>query len=58
MDAVTQSLLKEIQRHPQDFTSPEVQIAIKTIKIRNLQKYLIDLYPYKNQPIKHVLTHM
>merc|ERR1719384_3125016 len=46
-----------VQRHPQDFTSLEVRITMQTIKIRNLQQHLIDLYPYKNQPAKHILTH-
>jgi len=58
MDKLTQDVLKSVQRHPHDFSSDEVKITMKTIKIRNIQKYLIDLYPYKNQPIKHVLTHM
>ena len=58
MDKLTQEVLKSVQRHPHDFTSPEVRIAMKTIKIRNLQKYLIDMWPYKNQPCKHQLTHL
>merc|ERR1719318_2200948 len=39
------------------FDSLEVRITMATIKIRNLQHELIKLYPYKNQPVKHVLTH-
>ena len=58
MDKLTQNVLKSVQRHPHDFSSPEVRIAMKTIKIRNLQKYLIDMWPYKNQPCKHQLTHL
>merc|ERR1712227_77140 len=58
MAKLTQDVLKSVQRHPHDFSSDEVKITMGTIKIRNIQKYLIDLYPYKNQPIKHVLTHM
>merc|ERR1712062_97783 len=46
-----------VQRHPQDFSSLEVRITMQTIRIRNLQQHLYDLYPYKNQPVKHVLTH-
>ena len=38
IDKPTQEALKSVQRHPHDFTSPEVRIAMKTIKIRNLQK--------------------
>ena len=58
MDKLTQEVLKSVQRHPHDFSSPEVRIAMKTVKIRNLQKYLIDMWPYKNQPCKHQLTHL
>ena len=57
VDKLTQDVLKSVQRHPQDFTSLEVRITMQTIKIRNLQQHLIDLYPYKNQPAKHILTH-
>lgn len=58
MDTMTQEVLKSVQRHPHDFNSPEVMITMKTIKIRSLQKYLIDMWPYKNQPCKHQLTHL
>ena len=58
MDKLTQDVLKSVQRHPHDFDSEEVRITMLTIKIRNVQKYLIDLFPYKNQPVKHTLTHM
>merc|ERR1712080_632733 len=54
---LSSEVVKSIQRHPRDFTSPEVRIAMQTVKIRNLQHYLIQQYPYKNQPLKHVLTH-
>jgi len=51
-------LVKSVQQHPHDTESLEVVIALLTVKIRNRQKYLVDLYPYKNQPFKHGLTHM
>jgi len=57
IDKLSQEVLESIQKHPRDFDSLEVRIALATIKIRNLQHELINLYPYKNQPIKHVLTH-
>ena len=57
VDKLTQDVLKSVQRHPQDFSSLEVRITMQTIRIRNLQQHLYDLYPYKNQPVKHVLTH-
>ena len=58
VDKLTQDVLKSVQRHPQDFSSLEVRITMQTIKIRNIQQHLYDLYPYKNQPAKHVLTHL
>jgi len=58
MDKLTQEVLKSVQRHPHDFSSPEVRIAMQTVKIRNLQQYLINMWPYKNQPCKHQLTHL
>jgi len=57
MDKLTQDVLKSVQRHPQDYSSLEVKITMQTIRIRNMQQHLYDLYPYKNQPVKHVLTH-
>jgi len=57
IDKISQDILKSVQRHPRDYDSLEVKITIATIKIRNLQHELIQLYPYKNQPVKHVLTH-
>jgi len=57
MDKLTQEVLRSVQQHPRDFDSLEVKITIATIKIRNIQHELIHLYPYKNQPVKHVLTH-
>ena len=51
-------LVKSVQQHPHDTESLEVVIALLTVKIRNRQKYLVELYPYKNQPFKHGLTHM
>ena len=58
VDKLTQDVLKSVQRHPQDFGSLEVKITMQTIRIRNMQQHLYDLYPYKSQPVKHVLTHM
>jgi len=58
VDKLTQDVLKSVQRHPQDFGSLEVKITMQTIRIRNMQQHLYDLYPYKNQPVKHVLTHI
>jgi len=57
IDNLSQDVLKTVQRHPHDFSSLEVRITMDTIRIRNYQKILIDLYPYKNQPVKHILTH-
>ena len=57
MEKLSQEVLKTVQRHPRDFDSLEVRITMATIKIRNIQQELIQLYPYKNQPVKHVLTH-
>ena len=39
-------------------TISQVCIALKTVKIRNAQHELIKQWPYKNQPMKHRLTHM
>jgi len=58
LDKLSQEVVKSVQRHPRDFTSIEVCIAMKTIKIRNAQHELIKQWPYKNQPMKHHLTHM
>lgn len=58
VDQMTQDVLKSVQRHPHDFTSPEVKITMQTIRIRNMQNYLYEIYPYKCQPAKHRLTHM
>jgi len=49
---------KEVEQHPLDTTSLEVRITGVTISIRNLQRDLIERYPYKNQPVKHRLTHL
>ena len=57
MDKLSQEVIRTVQKHPRDFDSLEVAITLATIKIRNLQHELIQLYPYKNQPVKHVLTH-
>lgn len=51
-------LIKSVQQHPHDTQSLEVSIAALTVRIRNRQRVLVDLYPYKNQPFKHVLTHL
>jgi len=58
LDKLSQEVVKSVQRHPRDFTSIEVCIALKTVKIRNAQHELIKQWPYKNQPMKHRLTHM
>merc|ERR1719361_1861422 len=58
LDKLSQEVVKSVQRHPRDFTSIEVCIALKTVKIRNAQHELIKQWPYKNQPMKHHLTHM
>ena len=39
-------------------TFAQVKIALKTVKIRNAQHELMQQWPYKNQPMKHQLTHM
>jgi len=57
MEKLSKDVLTTVQKHPRDFDSLEVKITMATIKIRNLQHELIQLYPYKNQPAKHVLTH-
>jgi len=58
LDKLSQEVVKSVQRHPRDFSSIEVCIALKTVKIRNAQHELIKQWPYKNQPMKHHLTHM
>lgn len=55
---LSSEIVKSIQRHPRDFTSTEVKIAMQTVKIRNMQHALIEQWPYKNQPQKHFLTHL
>jgi len=57
MEKLSKEVLKGVQKHPRDFNSLEVRITMATIKIRNIQEELIKLYPYKNQPVKHMLTH-
>jgi len=56
IQTLSHQVIQSVQRHPRDFSSPEVKIASLTIKIRNLQHELIELYPYKNQPMKAYLT--
>merc|ERR1719361_521239 len=58
LDKLSQEVIKSVQRHPRDFHSIEVKIALKTVKIRNAQHELMQQWPYKNQPMKHQLTHM
>merc|ERR1712059_57484 len=58
IETLSHQVIQSVQRHPRDFTSSEVRIALLTIKIRNLQNELIALYPYKNEPIKGSLTRM
>jgi hypothetical protein len=50
------NLVSKIQRHKLDMDSDEVKIAVQTVKIRNWQHMLIQMWPYKNQPVKHKLT--
>jgi len=57
MEKLSREVLESVQKHPRDFDSLEVKITLATIKIRNIQHELIKLYPYKNQPVKHYLTH-
>jgi hypothetical protein len=38
-------------------TAAQVRITLMTIRIRNAQHGLIQQWPYKNQPMKHTLTH-
>jgi len=49
---------KSVEQHPHDSSSLEVRIAGVTISIRNIQRDLIERFPYKNQPVKHRLTHL
>jgi len=58
IDKLSLEVVKSIQRHPRDFKSIEVVIALKTVRIRNMQRALIQQWPYKNQDMKHSLTHM
>jgi len=51
------SVGETVKRHPLDETSLEYRIAMLTITIRNFQRDLIERFPYKNQPLKHDLTH-
>lgn len=57
INKLRRGVVKSVQRHKLDENSLEVKIATLTVKIRNYQKILIDLYPYKNQPLKHDLTY-
>jgi len=57
LEKLSRDVLKTVQKHPRDFDSLEVRITLATIKIRNVQEELIKLYPYKNQPAKHSLSH-
>merc|ERR1712106_125196 len=57
MEKLSREVLESVQKHPRDFDSLEVKITLATIKIRNIQHELTKLYPYKNQPVKHYLTH-
>jgi len=52
------TVVKNFQRHKLDMNSSEVNIAVCTVRIRNLQHYLINLWPYKNQPVKNKLTYL
>jgi len=56
MDKLKKDVVSSVQRHPLDQHSHEVIITRLTIQIRNIQRHLIQLYPYKNQPVKHTLT--
>jgi len=56
MEKLKQRVAKSVQSHEHDNSSLEVKIALLTVKIRNYQQTLIDLYPYKNTPLKHDLT--
>jgi len=62
MNKLKKTVVKDYQRHKLDgkldVNSDEVHIALLTIKIRNLQHYLINLWPYKNQPVKNKLTYL
>jgi len=58
LDKLSQEVVSAVQRHPRDFNSIEVKIALKTVKIRNAQEELIKQWPYTNQARKHSLTHM
>jgi len=56
IETIANQVIKSVQRHPRDYSSLEVKIALKTVNIRNLQNELINLYPYKCQPMKACLT--
>jgi len=56
MDKLKKDVVSSVQRHPLDYSSHEVIITRLTIQIRNTQRHLIQIYPYKNQPVKHTLT--
>jgi len=56
-EKVKQTVVKSVQSHNHDNQSLEVKIALLTVKIRNYQQTLIELFPYKNQPLKHDLTY-
>lgn len=48
---------EQVKRHPLDESSLEYKITMHTITIRNFQRDLIQRFPYKNQNLKHDLTH-
>jgi len=56
MEKLKQNVVKSVQSHEHDTDSLEVKIALLTVKIRNYQQTLYELFPYKNQPLKHDLT--
>lgn len=57
LDKLSQEVVRAVQRHPRDFGSLEVRITTLTVRIRSMQHALIQQWPYKNQPMKHSLTH-
>jgi len=54
---IRQDVASSIRQHKLDVNSLEVKIAMLTITIRNYQRVLIEIYPYKNIPLKHDLTY-
>jgi len=57
IEKLKKTVADSVKSNRLDTDSLEVKIALLTVKIRSYQQTLTDLYPYKNQPLKHDLTY-